>query len=36
MTGKMVHTRQVILCGFGGVGRAFARLLCERRDLLHR
>jgi homoserine dehydrogenase len=32
MTGKMVRTQRVILCGFGRVGRAFAQLLSERRD----
>jgi homoserine dehydrogenase len=34
MTGKKVRTQRVILCGFGSVGRAFAQLLDERRDLL--
>jgi homoserine dehydrogenase len=34
MTGEMVRTQRIILCGFGRVGRAFAQLLCERRDLL--
>lgn len=29
-----MRTQRVILCGFGKVGRAFARLLHERRDLL--
>jgi homoserine dehydrogenase len=29
-----MHTQRVILCGFGKVGRAFARLVDERRDLL--
>jgi hypothetical protein len=36
MTGEMARPQRVILCGFGGVGRALARLLGERRDLLFR
>jgi homoserine dehydrogenase len=34
MKGETVYIQRVILCGFGRVGRAFAQLLCERRDLL--
>jgi homoserine dehydrogenase len=29
-----MHTYRIILCGFGKVGRAFAQLLCGRRDAL--
>jgi homoserine dehydrogenase len=32
--GAAMHRQRIILCGFGKVGRAFARLLHERRDLL--
>jgi homoserine dehydrogenase len=34
LTGDAVRTQRIILCGFGKVGRAFAQLLHERRDLL--
>jgi homoserine dehydrogenase len=32
--GEAMRVQRIILCGFGKVGRAFARLLHERRDLL--
>jgi len=34
MTGDVMRAQRIILCGFGKVGRAFAQLLHERRDLL--